>query len=158
MGKLRVWICVWSGVVVLGLLFCFAAPHEASALVIDQVVVNPAGSITSSDDVVLDIYVSTSTIPAWLASPTSIDVTGNSFDIEMYIDQGDGDSIGTTVFPVSLGQLAAGDYTYFVNVSSPYHWEDPWFTNGGFSVVPEPNSVLMVALGLLALSVRRLCS
>lgn len=98
--------------------------HSTVAFSIDDVTVLPTGTITPSDPVSIEFSISTPSEPPSLYQPTEVHIAGHNISVDLFVDSGSFQMIGTLTEIVDLGELSSGNYTYTA-VLHPGH-ESGW--------------------------------
>ena len=128
--------------------FCVASTVHAQVVTnpvtLDSVTVLPMGTISSSDNIQLDVLLASVSSEIFLTQPTTTQLVGNDFSIDIFAQS---DLLATPdqeSVLVTLGTLSPGTYNYEVNLSTVLIDQTP--IEGSFTVVPEPSSLSLVAM------------
>ena len=137
---------------------CASLCSTANAQIqLDGVAVSPFQPNTSTP-VSLIVSITTPGGPAFLVSPTSVSLNNSSFAIRVFPDYGPQDVTSHLDEVVNLGILSPGIYNFSINLYGVIdippitHFEFPILDQpviGSFTVVPEPSSFVLAALGVL---------
>ena len=135
-----------------GFILCIL-PTVGLAFSITNVEVVPAAPITPADDIAIVVGITTPSQGAFLFMPTTLEQSGNSFTVDIFIS--DEQILPATDFldeTVLFGTLAPGEYSYLIRLTTGY------FVNfgirevsGQFTVVPAPAALLLFASALASL-------
>jgi hypothetical protein len=120
------------------LLLLLGSKQGALGFSINSVDVNPAGSISCSDEVSLTVTILTPAVPPFLLGTNEVVINRNEVVVVMHPGCGNEDTIGTLKTNVPLGKLRAGSYHYVVVLAPPFSVD--WgtlFTTGTFNVMPQ---------------------
>ena len=121
------------------LMFGMGIAGAAHAFSITSVTLTPEGTITSQDEVHVEVGITTPSLGAFLFQPTQVARFGNDYVIRVFAD--DGRLLPALDFveeSIPLGMLAPGEYTYSIHLTPAYevNWGLREFM-GSFTVVPD---------------------
>ena len=128
-------------------IFCVATIHaqvDTRPVTLDSVTVLPMGTISSLDNIQLDVLLVSDTSEIFLTQPTTTQLVGNDFSIDIFAQSGLLETPDQESVLVPLGSLSPGTYNYEVNLSTVLIDQTP--IEGSFTVVPEPSSLSLVAM------------
>ena len=98
------------------------------------------GTISSSDNIQLDVLLVSGSSKIFLTQPTTTQLVGNDFSIDIFAQSGLLAALDQESVLVPLGTLSPGTYNYEVNLSTVLIEQLP--IEGSFTVVPEPACTL----------------
>ncbi len=145
------------GLFAAGISLTILAAQPASAFFILDVAVLPE-QLDVTTPASLSISFVTLSAPPFLFAPTIIEIDDFSIDVEFFVDAGGQQEVTLGFSTVELGILPAGVYDFSVRLAPaqdiPFGRDQRLFT-GSFQVIPEPGSLALALVGLVALASAR---
>jgi hypothetical protein len=128
---------------------------SSANVTIESVAVFPTSTITPDDSVSLEIAVFSTSSPAFLYQPTSVEFVAHEVFVNLFVDAGDGDALDWLSESAALGRLEPGIYPFTVTLWPGANTTGGGVVSGNFTVIPEPATLALLTLGILTVMKRR---
>lgn len=126
-----------AGLLIVAIALAFGFRTEAYS--IEAVVISPTNAIISTDEVVMEVKISTPEVGTGLSQPPVVVIDRDEVVVVLHPASGSLPMIGTLTTNVPLGKLPVGNYRFVVVLVPPFPtaaWGTK-FVEGSFSVIPQ---------------------